>query len=180
MRKGSLMTVSLTQDTEIQAPDKRPGSAWGNHPPIKFWFLWSHKQLIRRGSLMSWIILLTLGKCGLTGVLWSTAICSRLQICAVCDGKWLCEAPGGFARGYTEEQTLSGDNAVHTTRVFCTPTWKVQTSKANSSPLGSSAHCHSRRTRAHTLTCTHTPFHSDRISLFTVQCGDSPGATQSW
>lgn len=174
------MTVSLTQDTEIQAPDKRPGSAWGNHPPIKFWFLWSHKQLIRRGSLMSWIILLTLGKCGLTGVLWSTAICSRLQICAVCDGKWLCEAPGGFARGYTEEQTLSGDNAVHTTGVFCTPTWKVQTSKANSSPLGSSAHCHSRRTRAHTLTCTHTPFHSDRISLFTVQCGDSPGATQSW
>ena len=139
MRKGSLMTVSLTQDTEIQALIKGKG-AWGNHPPIKFWFVWSHKQLIRLGSLMSWIILLTHGKCELTAVLGIETICSRSQICTISDGKWLCEAPGVLKMRLHWERTLSRGNNVQTLGRAALPKKNIKQILL----LGNGAPCHSK------------------------------------
>lgn len=93
--KGLLDDSKLNTRYRDTGPDmkKKAWSAWGDHPPIKFWFLWSHKQMIRPESLTRWFILPTLGKCALTGNLLSWTICTCLQNSTISDGKWLCEAP---------------------------------------------------------------------------------------
>lgn len=72
--KGLLDESKLNTRYRDKSSDKMPRIAWGNHLPIKFYSSWSYKQLIRLGNLMSGIILLTVGKCGLTGVKQDTTL----------------------------------------------------------------------------------------------------------
>lgn len=100
--KGLLDDSKLNTRYRDKGSDKKPGSARGKNLPIKFYSLWSYKQLIRLGSLMTWIILLTHGKCGVTGVKKD-----RMQLCTISYKKWLCRAPGVLER---EDMVTLGAN----------------------------------------------------------------------